>query len=119
MSPADDDLTKAIQASADADHARQGVCGWCRRPGEPYEHRGVRFDGLTACSGDRLCAACRDRYLESTPLLIAETDYGVTRVYDINPNTQTEETEPPVRAIAAAYRYADYRKPASRKRASE
>jgi hypothetical protein len=111
-----DDLSAAIQAHADAEHERQGVCSWCRAPGEAYEHNGIRFDGLTACQGERLCSRCTDLYLANTPLLIAATDHGVTRVYDINPNTATEETEPPAQAIAAAYRYADYVRPVRRAR---
>jgi hypothetical protein len=110
------ELTAQIQAAADAEHARQGACSWCGLPGESYEHNGVLFDGLTACEGDRLCGKCKDRYLAGTPLLIAATDHGVTRVYDINPSTATEETEPPAQAIAAAYRYADWRPPTRRSR---
>lgn len=105
-----------LQAYADADHDRQPVCSWCGRPGEPYEHNGVRFDGLTACQGDRLCQACTGRYLRDTPLLVTEVDHGVARTYDINLNTATEETEPPVRAIAAAYRYRDWPPPGRRSR---
>jgi len=63
----DPDFIADLQRQADADHARQSVCSWCGRPGEPYEHNGVRFDGLTACQGDRLCKRCSDSYLENTP----------------------------------------------------
>jgi hypothetical protein len=112
----DHGFTASIQAHADAEHKRQPVCARCRKPGEPYDHNRVRFDGLTSCRGDRLCHSCTDKYLAETPLLIAAVDYGVTRVYDINPNTATEETEPPARAIAAAYRYADWRPPRRRAR---
>jgi hypothetical protein len=113
------DLTASIQAYADAEHARQGVCSWCGKPGKPYEHNGVRFDGLIACQGDRLCAACKDRYLAGAPLLVEDRvradQPGV--VYDLNPATAewSEKNvpgcrgEPPVAAIAAAYRYADWR----------
>jgi hypothetical protein len=116
-----DDLTAAIQRSADADHARQAVCSWCGKPGEPYEHNSIRFDGLTACQGDRLCKRCTGRYLEGTPLLVEDrwrADLpGV--LYDLNPATAawSEENIPgcrgeaPVAAIAAAYRYADWRPP--------
>jgi len=105
--------TAQLQRYADEDHARQPVCSWCGRPGEPYEHKGVRFDGLTACRGDRLCSTCTDRYLETTPLLVEDRWRADLpgRVYDINPHTATEETEPPVQAIAAAYRYRDWRRP--------
>jgi hypothetical protein len=111
--------TAQLQRYADEDHDRQPVCSWCRKPGEPYEYRGVRFDGLTACEGDRLCPPCTDRYLDSTPRLARECrtadDPGV--LYDLNPATWawSEQNipgcrgEPPVRAIAVAYRaeYAD------------
>jgi hypothetical protein len=120
------ELTDQLQAVADADHARQSVCTWCNKPGQPYEHRGIRFDGLTACQGERLCAGCTDRYLRDTPLLVEDRlrpDLpGV--VYDLNRNTAawSEQNVPgcrgeaPVQAIAAAYRYRDY-VPPGRKRA--
>jgi hypothetical protein len=121
-----DEFTAQIQASADADHARQGVCSWCGLPGEPYEHNGVRFDGLTACEGDRLCGKCRDRYSAGTPLLVEDRVRAVQPgvIYDLNPNTaQWSEKnidrcqgEPPMTAIAAAYRYADWRPPTRRSR---
>jgi hypothetical protein len=113
------DLAAVIQAHADAEHARQPACSWCRLPGEPYEHRGVRFDGLTACQGERLCRRCTELYLANTPLLIEDRvradQPGV--IYDLNPNTAQWSGEnipgcrgePPVAAIAAAYRYADWR----------
>lgn len=92
-----DDLTAAIQKSADEDHARQPVCSWCGKPGEPYEHRGVRFDGLTACQGERLCKRCTDSYLANTPLLILEFNYAepdTGRVHwferDLNRNTRPD-----------------------------
>lgn len=113
------DLDAAVQAYADAEHARQGVCSWCRLPGEPYEHNGIRFDGLIACQGDRLCPRCTDLYLANTPLLIEDRCRADQpgRVYDLNPNTAewSEKNipgchgEPPMTAIAAAYRYADWR----------
>ncbi len=118
-----DDLTAAIQRSADEDHARQPRCSWCGKPGIPYEHRGVRFDGLTACQGNRLCSRCTDSYLENTPLLVREcqTPDDPGRLYDLNPKTWdwSEENipgckgEPPAQAIAAAYRpeYAGYVRP--------
>jgi hypothetical protein len=113
-----DDLTAAIQRQADEDHARQSVCSWCGKPGEPYEHRGVRFDGLTPCQGDRLCKDCRDRYLRDTPQLIRSCmtpdDVGV--LYDMNDNTAawSEQNilgcrgEVPATAIAPQYRYRDW-----------
>lgn len=116
-----DDLTAALQRIADEDHARQPVCSWCRQPGEPYEHNGVRFDGLVACQGDRLCSRCTDSYLKNTPLLVEDRWRADLpgRVYDLNPNTWdwSEEHvpgcfgEPPVAAIAAAYRYKDWSPP--------
>jgi hypothetical protein len=118
----------AMQAYADAEHARQPCCSWCGKPGEPYEHNGVRFDGLTACQGERLCKGCTDRYLAGTPLLVEDrvrADLpGV--VYDLNGNTAawSEQNIPgcrgeaPVQAIAAAYRYADYRPPVRGRRTS-
>lgn len=51
-------LTAAIQAAADADHARAPRCTRCGQPGIPYAHRDVTFDGLTAFRGERLCPAC-------------------------------------------------------------
>jgi len=111
-------LTEDIQAAADADHARQPVCSWCGCPGEPYEYRGVRFDGLTACEGNRLCKRCRALYSASTPLLVEDRWRADLpgAVYDLNRNTAawSEEHipgcrgEPPVRVIAAAYRYRDW-----------
>lgn len=115
-----------LQRYADADHERQPVCSWCHHPGIPYEYNGVRFDGLTGCQGDRLCPKCTTSYLENTPLLVAEvvvtSSVESTRIYDLNPNTRdwSEKNipgcygEPPVQAIAAEYRYADYRPPRRR-----
>jgi hypothetical protein len=71
----DPEFIAGLQRIADADHARQPVCSWCGRAGEPYEHNGVRFDGLVACQGDRLCKGCTDSYLENTPRLILEFNY--------------------------------------------
>jgi hypothetical protein len=105
------ELTATLQALADADHARQPACSRCGKAGEPYEHRGVRFDGLHAVHGERLCTACTEQHLQQTPLLVTEVSHGQARTYDLNPATATEETEPPVQAIAAAYRYADWRPP--------
>jgi hypothetical protein len=123
-----DDLTAGIQAYADAEHRRCPQCSWCGHAGVPFEHNGVRFDGLTPCQGDRLCSRCTDRYLRNAPLLVLEKrtpdDPGV--LYDLNPLTWewSEKNipgcrgEPPVRAIAAAYRpeYADYVPPERRRR---
>lgn len=119
-----DDLTAALQRIADEDHARQGTCSWCRQPGEPYEHNGVRFDGLVACQGDRLCSRCTDSYLKNTPLLVEDRWRADLpgRVYDLNPNTWdwSEEHvpgcfgEPPAQCIAAEYRYKDYVRPGRR-----
>jgi hypothetical protein len=120
------ELTAAIQAHADAEHERQGVCSWCGKPGEPYEHNGVKFDGLTACEGDRLCSRCKDLYLVNTPLLVEDRvradQPGV--VYDLNPNTAawSEKNipgchgEPGITPIAPQYRYADYVRPTRRNR---
>lgn len=118
----DPEFIAALQKSADEDHARQPHCSWCGHAGVPYEYNGVRFDGLVACSGDRLCSRCTDSYLESMPLLVEEVaPGGASRLYDINPATWdwSEENipgcygQPPVRAIAVAYRpeYADYVRP--------
>jgi len=121
MTTPDPALTAAIQGIADADHARQPRCSWCGRAGEPYEHNGVRFDGLTACQGERLCSKCTAAYLANTPLLVTEIktagDPASARLYDLNPSTWdwSEKNipgcygEPPVRAIAVQYRaeYAD------------
>lgn len=124
-----DDLTAAIQRTADADHARQSACSWCGRAGEPYEYRGVKFDGLTACEGDRLCKRCVDVYHDNAPLLVeAVVQTGAvrsSRVYDLNPNTWdwSEKNipgcagQPPVTAIAAEYRYKDYQPPSRRRKA--
>lgn len=115
-----EDLTAAIQRYADAEHERLPACSWCGSPGEPYKHRGVKFDGLVACEGDRLCSRCVSAYLHETPLLVEERVRedlpGV--LYDLNRNTAawSEEHipgcrgEPPVQVIAAAYRYRDYRR---------
>lgn len=118
-------FTAALQKIADEDHARQPHCSWCGRAGEPYEHNGVRFYGLTACEGNRLCSKCTDSHLANTPLLVTETDHLGEATYDLNPNTWewSEKNipgcrgEPPVRAIAVAYRreYMDYVRPARRK----
>ena len=58
-------LTAAIQAAADADHARQPGCAYCGRRGEAYEHKGVRFDGLTSYRGERLCPACSQARMDA------------------------------------------------------
>jgi hypothetical protein len=110
-----------LQAFADADHARQPVCSWCGRSGEPYEYKGVRFDGLTACEGDRLCGRCLDAYSRDTPLLVEErwTPELPGAVYDLNRKTAawSEKNipgcrgEPPVQVIAGAYRYRDWHPP--------
>jgi hypothetical protein len=39
---------------------KSGRCTWCGRPGQHYTYRGIRFDGLVAVKGERLCPACRD-----------------------------------------------------------
>jgi hypothetical protein len=52
------DLAVQLQQIADADHARQPLCSGCGRGGTPYEHNGVRFDGLHAHRGDRVCSLC-------------------------------------------------------------
>jgi hypothetical protein len=123
-----DDLTASLQRYADEDHARQPACSWCRHAGVPYEHKGVRFDGLTACEGLRLCSSCTGIYLDNTPRLIRvsrdQEDPGV--LYDMNDKTAawSEENIPgcrgevPMTAIAAAYRYKDW-PPASRRRGSK
>jgi hypothetical protein len=117
------DLTADIQAYADAEHARQPHCSWCGHAGEPFERNGVKFDGLTACEGDRLCGACTDRYLRNAPRLVRDCltpdDPGV--IYDLNPltaewsekNIPGCQGEAPARAIAVPYRpeYADYVRP--------
>lgn len=127
----DPEFIAVLQKIADDDHARQGTCSWCGKPGTPYEHNGVRFDGLVACEGDRLCSRCTDSYLENTPLLVEEVVMtGLVesrRVYDLNPKTWdwSEENvpgcfgQPPVRAIAVAHRpeYADlHARPGRRRR---
>jgi hypothetical protein len=115
-----DNLTAGIQRYADAEHARQPHCSWCGHAGEPYERNGVRFDGLTACQGERLCPRCTDRYLRNAPLLVMDCLPGQRHgpLYDLNPLTAawSEKNvpgclgEPPVTAIAVACRaeYADY-----------
>ena len=114
-----------LQRIADEDHARQPHCSWCGKPGIPYEYNGVRFDGLTACQGDRLCKRCTDSYLANTPLLVEDVVWTgavrSSRVYDLNPRTWdwSEKNipgcygQPPVQAIAVEYRaeYADYHAP--------
>jgi hypothetical protein len=121
----DAEFTAALQRYADEDHARQPNCSWCGKPGTPYEHNGIRFDGLTACQGERLCGSCTDRYLAGAPLLILskvnESDPGV--LYDLNDKTAawSEQNIPgcrgevPATAIAAAYRYADWPPPGRRR----
>jgi len=115
------DLTAGIQAYADAEHARQPHCSWCGLAGEPFEHNGVKFDGLTPCQGDRLCSRCTDRYLRNAPRLVTDCLPGESHgpVYDLNPLTAewSEKNipgclgEPPARAAAVAYRYKDYVRP--------
>ena len=110
--------TAQLQRYADEDHARQPVCSRCGRPGEPYEHHGVRFDGLTACQGERRCRGCTDLYLEGTPVLVEDRWRADLpgALYDLNSNTAAWSEghipgcrgEPPVQAIAAAYRYRDW-----------
>jgi hypothetical protein len=71
----DPEYIASLQRYADAEHARQPVCSWDGRPGIPYEYNGIKWDGLTACSGDRLCSRCVDSYLENTPRLMLEFNY--------------------------------------------
>ena len=95
----DPEYIASLQKYADADHARQPRCSWCGRAGEPYEHNGVRFDGLTACRGERLCKRCTDSYLENSPLLILELNYIDTDghvhwfEYDLNRKTRPDGEE--------------------------
>ena len=122
-----EDLTADIQRFADAEHERQPVCSWCSLPGEGYEHRGVKFDGLTACEGDRLCSRCLSAYLRDTPLLVADVvmtgAVESVRVYDLNRNTVGWSEQhipgcfgsPPMQVIAAEYRYRDYVRPTRRR----
>lgn len=121
----DPEFIAGLQKIADEDHARQSRCSWCGRAGEPYEHNGVKFDGLVACSGDRLCSKCVDTYMTNTPRLVTEVDFWGEAVYDLNPNTWewSEKNipgckgEPPARAIAVQYRleYMDYVRPSRRR----
>lgn len=53
-------LTRALQVIADADHARAPYCAWCGKRGTPYSYRGIRYDGLTAVRGNRLCSSCTE-----------------------------------------------------------
>ena len=69
-----DELTAKIQASADAEHARQPLCNDCGRPGTPYEYNGVRFDGLFAHRGDRVCSPCLRARSEDEGVDILVTD---------------------------------------------
>lgn len=34
------------------------TCRWCNQPGQPYEYRGRKFDGLHDNRGERLCSRC-------------------------------------------------------------
>jgi hypothetical protein len=121
------DLTAALQAIADADHARQPTCSWCGKAGEPFEHNGVRFDGLTPVEGERLCPRCSQTYLDETPLLVLDRvhadEAGV--LYDLNSRTAAWSEanipgcrgEPGVTPIAAEMRYPDYVRPSRRRKA--
>jgi hypothetical protein len=51
-----------------------GRCTGCHRPGEPYEYRGIIFDGLCAYKGERLCPACRDASMAAEGVNILVTD---------------------------------------------
>lgn len=68
------DLTAAIQEHADAEHARQPACSHCGHGGEPYEHRGVKFDGLHAYRGERLCLRCSDAQMDAEGVNILVVD---------------------------------------------
>lgn len=77
-------LTAAIQAAADDDHGRAPRCAYCGRPGRPYEHRGVTFDGLTCYRGERLCPACSQARMDSDGVNI-RVDPGSDRIpYTVN-----------------------------------
>ena len=52
-----------------------GACTGCGRHGVPYEHRGLRFGGLCAYRGERLCPACRDAALEDQGVDILVVSY--------------------------------------------
>jgi hypothetical protein len=122
----DAEFMAKLQEVADAEHARQPVCAWCSRAGEPYEHNGIRFDGLTAFHGERLCPACVDRGMANMPLLVRDCvhadEAGV--LYDLNSHTAewSEKNipgcrgEPGVTPIAAEYRYTDDVRPSRRRR---
>jgi hypothetical protein len=63
-------------------------CDWCNLRGVPYEYRGMPFSGLTACEGERLCPACRDKYVDEKinqpvgPMQVPGGDYVIPRVKD-------------------------------------
>jgi hypothetical protein len=37
------------------------TCDYCHSPGQPYEYKGIQFDGLVPYHGDRICSRCCDR----------------------------------------------------------
>jgi hypothetical protein len=63
---------------------RQGRCDHCGRPGEPYVYREIRFDGLHADRGERLCTMCLgvavDR--DGVNIHVSEPDRGIDYVYN-------------------------------------
>jgi hypothetical protein len=79
----------------------------CHRPGQPYEYRGITFDGLTAYKGEKLCDSCRDRIMAAEGVSIRHVDplRGIDHVCN------TVRDADLVTPIAARYRpeYADRR----------
>lgn len=62
-----------------------GRCDHCNQPGEPYVYRDIRFDGLIANRGERLCSRCADRALaaeapepSASPIAYGGRRFGAT-----------------------------------------
>jgi len=84
-------------------------CMHCHRPGEPYEYKGIQFDGLVAYRGERLCKGCYEVISSAEGINIRVIDRGgIDYVYNSVRDADL------VTPIAAAHRYADF--PRSRRR---
>ena len=97
--------TQVLQEAVSANQAgADGRCTFCRRPGVPYVYRGIRFDGLCAFKGERLCPACRDEYSKSEGVTITISCKTCNRSRTVN----TADMDPDaVTPRAWAYRCCD------------
>jgi hypothetical protein len=87
-------------------------CMHCHRQGEPYEYRGIQFDGLVAYKGERLCKGCYEAVsaIEGINIRVIDPLRGIDYVHNSVRDADL------VTPIAAAYRYRDYPRAPRRRR---